>query len=212
MENPIVVDVDNLNHMDFEKHQTSLTQTSSNKTLFLLLLYTIAISILFVYREKQNRVKLRSMEKIEDTIKIKLAEKEQKIYLYEHIKDDLVLHKKSIEPELKIEKIEQELTTDPRYIIINARIILEKTMLKLYKYYYKEEATLNEMITALYRKKILSPALNNYAHTIKAFGNKAVHPTLNSDEVTKPKDALLVLNTLLQYLEDLKSTNFPEKI
>ncbi len=209
----IVVDLDNLNHMDFEKHQPSFnnTKSRSNITLLLLILYTIGISILFVYREKQNRVKLLSMEKIEDTIKIKLAEKEQKTYLYEHLKDDLEKHKDIIEPELKLDKIENELAADPRYIIINARVILEKTILKLYKYYFKEEATLNEMLQLLHRKRILSPALNNYAHTIKAFGNKAVHPSLNTTSEYKPKDALLVLNTLLQYLQDLKSANLPEK-
>ncbi len=215
----IVVDVNNLNHMNFEKHQPKLKENTSfiasfkekNITLLLLLFYTAALSILFVYREKQNKVKLMHMEKIEDTIKIKLAEKEQKTYLYEHLKDDLVTHKNIIEPELKLEKIEEELTADPRYIIINARVILEKTMLKLYKYYFQDEATLNEMIQALYRKRILSPALHNYAHTIKAFGNKAVHPSLDATSYYKPKDALLVLNTLLQYLQDLKSANLPEK-
>jgi len=208
---PIVVDVENLKHMDFEKHQpTHSAETSYNTTLLLLLLYTVAISILFVYREKQNRVKLFNIEKIDDAIKIKQAEKESESPLYEYIKDDLIRHKDIIEPELKLEKIEEELADNPRYVIVNSRIILEKTILKIYFKNFNETKTLNEMLFILKNKKILSLSLNNYAHTIKAFGNKACHPTVDPSLYQKPKDALLVLNTLLQYLHELKSANLLE--
>jgi len=208
----IVVDVDNMKYMDFEKHQPALQKESSSDTSFLLLLlYTVIISILFVYREKQNKIKLIYQEKIGDAIKIKLAEEEQRPKTLELLKNDLKKHKEIMAPELKLEKIEQDLTEDPTYIIIKARVVLEKTILKLYKFYFQEESTLNEMLYALNKKRILSPALNNYAHTIKAFGNKALHPSLDVNDNYKPKDALLVLNTLLQYLEDLKSVNLPEK-
>ncbi len=218
----IVVDVDNLSHMDFEKHQPKAPKDKSfftnlkdniykNSTLLLLLLYTTAISILFIYREKQNSIKLLNMEKIEDALRIEIAEEEGKTYLFELIKDDLAKHKDTIEPELKLDRIEEGLVADPRYIIINARVILEKTILRLYKHYFNEEATLNEMMQSLYRKRVLNPALNNYAHTIKAFGNKAVHPTLDTTTAYQPKDALLVLGTLSQYLQDLKSADLPEK-
>lgn len=215
---PIVIDPDNLQHMDIERNKVPYNDSTQKKNffqdrlLYILILYTILLSLLFAYREKEHRKQVRNQEVLDDELQLLIAKQKGKTYVFESLADDIEKHKNILEPELKIEKIEAELNNDVNYIIINARIILEKTMLKLYKYYFNEDPpTLNDMMYILHKKRVLTPAMNSYAHTIKAFGNKAIHPTLDPRSRFEPKDGLLVLSSLLQYLEDLKSTDLPEK-
>jgi hypothetical protein len=61
------------------------------------------------------------------------------------------------------------------------------------------------MIYILFKKKILDPQTNGYAHTIKAFGNYAAHPNKNRQITFSSKDALLVLSTLVTFIDALES-------
>ncbi len=210
----IVIDPDNLTRMDFDKkspteenNNRSSNFFSTNSTMLLLLFYTIIISLLFIYREKQHKNKLVLMEKVEDELQIQLAKKNDHANLYEGIDSEIKKHRTILEPELKINGLEERLNSDANYVIISARIVVEKIILKLYSQYFEDEATLNGMMAALYRKRILNPSMNNYAHTIKAFGNRAIHPNLDTPVVFKSKEAVLVIGSLLQFINELDSNN-----
>ncbi len=220
-EKKIVIDPDNLYYMDFENNLSTIKDKGSyfshiykkiteNSTVFLLLFYTIILSSLFIYREKQHRNKLLYMEKIEDELQIQIAKENDKVGIYEVMGREIEKHKSILEPELKIKGLEERLDTDAVYVIITARMVIEKIILKLYSKYFNDQATLNDMMMALYRKRILNPSMNNYAHTIKAFGNRAIHPNINSSIVFETKEAVLVISSLLQFIQELDSANLLE--
>ena len=218
IEKPIVIDPDNLHHMDFENNLSTTkakesffgdvyTKFAENSTIYLLFFYTIILSILFIYREKQHRLKILYVEKREDERRIADAEISARNNIYEGIGQELEKHKGILEPELKIDGLEQRLNTDANYTIINARVVIEKIILKLYSKHFDDEATLNSMMMALYKKRILNPSMNNYAHTIKAFGNKALHPNINAPIVFESKEALFIIGSLLELIKELDSAN-----
>ncbi len=220
-EKRIVIDPDNLHYMNFEDRQSVIKDQESyfanlyekfneNSTVFLLLLYTIILSVLFVYREKQHKNKLVYVEKMEDELQIQLAKESARVDIYEGMGREIEKHKSILEPELKIKGLEERLDTDAVYVIITARMVIEKIILKLYSKYFNDQATLNDMMMALYRKRILNPSMNNYAHTIKAFGNRAIHPNVNSSIVFETKEAVLVISSLLQFIQELDSANLLE--
>ncbi len=219
-EKKIVIDPDNLHRMDFDKNGAIedkgsflgdiYKKVSENSTVFLLLFYTIILSALFVYREKQHKNKLIYMEKMEDELKIQIAKIDSSVDLYEDLGREIEKRKSILEPELKIEGLKERLNSDAVYVIITARMVTEKIILKLYSKYFDNEATLNDMMMALYRKRILNPSMNNYAHTIKAFGNKAIHPNINSPIVFDTKEAVFVISSLLQFIQELDSKNLLE--
>ncbi len=220
-EKRIVIDPDNLHYMNFEDRQSVIKDQESyfanlyekfneNSTVFLLLLYTIILSVLFVYREKQHKNKLVYVEKMEDELQIQLAKESARVDIYESMGREIEKHKSILEPELKIKGLKERLDTDAVYVIITARMVIEKIILKLYSRYFDDQATLNDMMMALYRKRILNPSMNNYAHTIKAFGNRAIHPNVNSSIVFETKEAVLVISSLLQFIQELDSANLLE--
>jgi hypothetical protein len=47
----------------------------------------------------------------------------------------------------------------------------------------------------------------NYAHIIKAFGNKAVHPNINKPVTFTKQDVLMVLSVLLLFLKECDQNN-----
>ena len=63
------------------------------------------------------------------------------------------------------------------------------------------------MIIYLYKKRVLNHNIHNYAHIIKAFGNKVAHPNIRIPEQFDSKDATLVLGSLLQLLKEFQSNN-----
>ena len=217
-EKKIVIDPDNLHYMNFEDGQSVVKDQESyvanlyeklieNSTVFLLLFYTIILSALFVYREKQHKNMLVYMEKMEDELQIQIAVIDANVDLYEDLGREIEKHRSILEPELKVEGLKERLSSDAVYVIITARMVTEKIILKLYSKYFDNEATLNDMMMALYRKRILNPSMNNYAHTIKAFGNKAIHPNINSPVIFETKEALFVISSLLQFIKELDSKN-----
>ena len=88
-----------------------------------------------------------------------------------------------------------------------SRVVLEKILLDICSKNNLEEETLNNMIYVLFKKRILDPQTNGYAHTIKAFGNYAAHPNKNKQITFSSKDAILTLSTLITFLSVLESKN-----
>lgn len=184
---------------------TAVKSISSTNNL-LLIVYTILISLLFLYREKQNRKTISLLEKRDDELKI-LAAKQNFTTIYSNLSDELKPFEKIIESDINLETLEEKINNESKYLILASRIILEKLIMTHYAKYYEEEATLNIMIVSLYRKRILNHNMHNYAQIIKAFGNKVAHPNIKNPEKFNSKDATLVVGSLLQFLKELDANN-----
>lgn len=209
--NELVLDLDHLNSADLEnntKPEFSLLKIEDPFAIsnVALIIYTVLISIFFVVREKQNRLKLVQLEKQDDEIKIELAKKNAKPNLFENIKDELKKFDSILRDDIQYEKIEEKIENEPKYVILAARIVIEKVLLGLYKSCFTDESSLNQMIVLLYKQKLINQKANNYSHIIKAFGNRAAHHSHNQKNEFTKQEAILVVSTLVELLKELNTT------
>lgn len=179
----------------------------TNLLVIILIIYSIGLSMLFTYREK-SRI---SKEMLDEKLKIEKERIQSKVNIFENIEKELKKYENIISPEMKLENLDKRIDTDTNYVIFNSRVVLEKILLNICKKNNIEEETLNSMIFTLYKKEILNPQTNGYAHTIKAFGNRVAHPNIKHPIIFTPKDALLILSILVALLELLKSQNLIEE-
>lgn len=187
---------------------SNLFSKDTNILIIFLLIYSIGLSMLFTYRER-SRI---SKEMLDEKLKIEKERIQSKVNIFENIEDELKKYENIISPEMKLENLDKRIDTDTNYVIFNARVILEKILLNLCKSNDIEEESLNKMIYLLFKKDILTHQTKSYAHTIKAFGNRVAHPSIKNPILFTPKDALLVLSTLVALLEIFKSQNLLEGI
>jgi len=179
-------------------------KTISNENL-LLFLYTIIISILFIVREKQNKTKEMINQKKQDQLLIKIAKKNTNISI--DLESDLSQYSNILSSDIDIKNIDDKIDKEGKYLIIASRVIVEKLLLELYTEHFDEEATLNTIIYKLQKAKLINTSILNYAHIIKAFGNKAVHPNIKNPVVFTKQEVLLVLTTLSQFLKEIDTNN-----
>lgn len=198
-------DFPNIN-VKLEPEKSILFTKDSNILVVLLIIYSIGLSLLFTYREK-SRI---SKEMLEEKIKIEKDRIQSKVKIFENIEEELKKYENILNPEMKIDNLDKKVDLEPNYIIFNSRVVLEKILLNICKKYDLEEETLGSMIYSLYKKQILTPVTHGYSHTIKAFGNRAAHPNLKNPIVFTPKDALLVLSTLISLLSIFESEKLLE--
>ncbi len=222
-EKKIVVDPDNLDRMDFEKKSSTAEATKSNldnrfsenRLLLLLLLYTIILSFLFMYREKQNKKKLAYMKKQEDALRIAVIQAEEKGKIYENMWDDMEKFKYLLEPELKICSLKDQLEKNidccmADGIIVSTRKVLEKTLLPLqYETFpnFKGETTLNGMIYHLGEKDVLTRTMKKDAKAIQSLGNTAAHADTDATIAFEARDAISSINYLLRFIKELDTAN-----
>jgi hypothetical protein len=181
----------------------NFSEKNSYLVLFLII-YSIALSVLFTYRERGRVIDERLKEKIQ----IEKAQKQQsKINIYNNIENELLKYKEILSPELTLEHLDEKIDKDINYILFSSRTVLEKVLLSICLNNNIQEETLGDMMYVLYRKKFLNPQTNGYAHTIKAFGNRAAHPSIKKPIKFNSKDALLVLSTLVTLLNELHTQN-----
>lgn len=127
----------------------NIDQVVSSENIFTII-YGFLVSILFVYREKQNRDKISKLEKVEDELKIQFAK--QKTTIYEDISKELEKYKEIIKHDINLEAINERIEKEPKYIVIASKNILEQIITKMYqKYLNKENENLNVMLTELYK-------------------------------------------------------------
>ncbi len=180
-----------------------LLNKDTNILLIVLLIYSVGLSMLFTYRERARDLREKQNEKI-------LIEKEKnqsKINIYENIEHELQKYQSILTPEFNFEDLDRKIEKDIKYILFASRVVLEKILLDICNKNDLQEETLNDMIYILFKKRILDPQTNGYAHTIKAFGNYAAHPNKNKLVEFSSKDALLVLSTLVTFLNILETKN-----
>jgi hypothetical protein len=213
-----IVDLDNIDNIknmdDLEKNTNTIDRsfianiqrvTSSNTIL--MFIYTAILSFLFIYREKQNRAKILLLEERDDELKIAIAKKNETIY--KDITQELKPYEELIKNDIRIDQLDTRINEEPKYIIIASKNIVEQIITRLYKKYFNEENTnLNIMMMSLYKKRVLGHDLNNYAHIIKAFGNKANH----TGKIFDSQEAMLVIGNLLQFLKELDNKKLLEKV
>jgi hypothetical protein len=207
-----VSDLDGINkekNLEENALQVGIQKLSSPNKL-LLIIYTVLLSGLFLYREKQNRNKIALLERRDDELKI-LKAQQSSTTIYTNLSDELKPFQKIIEADINLDTLEDKINNESKYLILASRIVLEQLISHLYLKYFKEDASLNIMIVALYKKRVLNHNMHNYAHIIKAFGNKAAHPNVRKPEIFNSKDATLVLGSLLQLLKELESNHLLEK-
>lgn len=208
---PLIVDLNeienirNIDQIDSETNQQAPSHIYKLKNNLFLIIYTIAIALLFVYREKQNRINSLLLEKQED--QIKMLEAKQKMPIQENLFEELKHYESILAPDLKLDTLEEKLHSEPKLLIAISRMVLEKIITAVYSRYTSEEATLNDMIVALHRNKKFNHEMNNYAHIIKGFGNSALHTNKTNPAVFNAKDAMLVLGILLQFIKELDKHN-----
>ena len=194
-------DFPNIN-VDLQPETHSLFSEKNNYLILFLIIYSLALSMLFTYRERSRTIDERLNEKIQ----IDKAQKQQsKINIYNNIENELMKYKDILSPEFNIEHLDEKIDKEVNYILFNSRIVLEKIFLSICLSKNIEEGTLGEMMYTLYKKRILNPQTNGYAHTIKAFGNRAAHPNIKKPIKFNSKDALLVLSVLVTLLNELHS-------
>lgn len=210
-----IIDLHSLDYTDIklERQETAFDNFKSifnfkdNLLFFSLLVYSIILSILFTYREKNNRYLLHNQELKMDQLKIDIARKEAKMNIYDEIEKGLLRYKDILSPELNMNDLDKKINTDINYILFSSRVVLEKIMLHICTFQNIQTGTLNEMIIILYKKRIFNTQINSYSHTIKAFGNRVAHPNIKNPIRYDTKDALLVLSTLVTLLQELESKN-----
>ncbi len=212
----LIIDVDNLHRVN-PKLDSSLIEPSykklipNNPTTLLFYLYTIILAFLFIYREKQHRKKLIYLERQEDILQIELAKQSNSINVEREIEKEIEKYKDILNPELDAKTFKNQLEISPEAVIIMSRKITEKILLRIYKKHYNGETHFNNIIITLLNKRIITHNISNLAHTIKAFGNKAVHASLDNPTVFTNKDALLVVGSLLHLVDELQVSNLLEK-
>ena len=180
--------------------------TQNNFLLVFLLIYSVALSMLFTYRER-SRI---SKEMLEEKISIEKERIQSKVNIFDNVEIELQKYKQIISPELKLEDLDKKIDHDVNYVLFSSRVVLEKVLLSICQKHNILEETLSSMIMVLYKKRVLDPQTNGYAHTIKAFGNRVAHPNLTNPMNFSTKDALLVLSTLVALLNILESKNLIE--
>ncbi len=198
-------DFPNIN-VKLESENSNIFTTDNNILVVLLIIYSIGLSLLFTYREK-SRI---SNEMLEEKIKIEKDRIQSKVKIFEDIEGELKKYEYIIKPEMKIDNLDKKIDSDSNYVIFNSRVVLEKVLLNICKQYDLQEETLGSMIYTLNKKRILNPTSHGYSHTIKAFGNRAAHPNLKNPIIFTPKDALLVLSTLISLLAMFESEKLLE--
>jgi hypothetical protein len=176
---------------------------NNNLLIIFLLFYSIALSMLFTFRER-SRI---SKEMLDEKLKIEKERMQSKINIFEDIEVELKKYENILSPEMKLENLDKRIDTDTNYVLFNARVVLEKILLNICKVNEIEEEPLNKMIYLLFKKEILTHQTKSYAHTIKAFGNRVAHPSIKQPIIFTSKDALLVLSTLVALLEIFKTQN-----
>ncbi len=176
---------------------------NNNLLIIFLLIYSIALSMLFTFRER-SRI---SKEMLDEKLKIEKERMQSKINIFEDIEVELKKYENILSPEMKLENLDKRIDTDTNYVLFNARVVLEKILLNICKVNEIEEEPLNKMIYLLFKKEILTHQTKSYAHTIKAFGNRVAHPSIKQPIIFTSKDALLVLSTLVALLEIFKTQN-----
>lgn len=72
--------------------------------------------------------------------------------------------------------------------------------------------TLDAMIKELRNKKILNKKALSYANTIKAFGNISAHPDFNNPFEFTQKDAKIISNALVLFIEEVQTQNQSHEI
>lgn len=211
-----IIDLDNIEniHTVDELEKNIVNQSLGNRLQKVVsldnistILYSILISILFIFREKQNRDKIFQLEKKDDDKNIKLAKLQKTIY--KDLSSSLKPFEQMIKHDIKLDILDERINEEPKYIIIASKNVLEQIITKLYKNYTNQENTnLNLMMTALYKKRVLNHNMNNYAHIIKAFGNKANH----TNKLFDSKEATLVVGSLVEFFGELEKQNLIEQI
>lgn len=184
---------------DFEELSFSKKVESviSSENIFTLM-YGLLVSILFIFREKQNRDKIYKLEKVEDDLNIQLAK--QKTTIYSDISKELEKYKELIKYDINLELLDERIENEPKYIVIASKNILEQIITKMYKKYLNLENTnLNIMLNYLYKNRKLNHDTNNYAHIIKAFGNKANH----TSKIFDSREATLAISNLIEFLKTI---------
>jgi hypothetical protein len=198
--------LDDFNHQQYKDNSLkSKAINIINSSNIWLVIYTIFISILFIVREKQNRKKIIQNEKLEDRLRIISAKKDNNIDpdLFNGLKE----YSNYISNEIDLNKLEDKIINESNLLIFSARLILERLFLELYSENNSEEATLNTMIYKLNKSKTITTSMLNYAHIIKAFGNKAAHPNIKDPIIFTKQDVKLVLSNLLQLLKEIDKHN-----
>ena len=203
----IIVDPNSIQSMNIDTNSKI-----DNKTLIILFIYTIIISLLFMYREKENRKRILYLDKIEDRLRIEQEIKKKQNYIYESIENSLLKYQDILEPEFSLKELNRQVEANRNYVLINSRVVLEKIILHIYKAYFTEDTTLNNMMKELFKKRIFTPSLNSYAHTIKAFGNKALHPSIEKSISFEVNEAMLVLSSLNEFLKELNEKKLLKNI
>ena len=226
-ENRIVIDPDNLHRMNFENHlSTSKAEGSflgdvyiafsENSTVFVLLFYTIILSVLFIYREKQDRKKaIYDQKKNDDLIIARLQAEERVEKIHKNMWDDMEKYKHILEPELKICSLREQLENNIDCcmvdgIIVSTRKVLEKILLPLQHEAFpnfKGIVSLNGMIHHLGKKGILTRSMENDTKAIQSVGNRAAHADTDATIALESRDAISAINYLLRFIKELDALN-----
>lgn len=185
---------------------SNLFSQNNNILILFLIVYSVGLSMLFTYRER-SRI---SKEMLEEKIKIEKDRIQSKVNIYDNIEKELVKYSNIVSPEINLEDLDKKIDHDINYVLFSSRVVLEKVLLNICQIHNISEETLSEMIMILYKKRVLDPQTNGYAHTIKAFGNRVAHPSRKNPIQFTTKDAMLVLSTLVTFLNILESKKLLE--
>ena len=224
-EKKITINPDNITRMDFEKEQLSAEENvnslwgntygllKSNSTLILLFLYTVIIVALFIYKEKQNRIKLEYLKIKEDELLVAKLRAEERGHIYDSLWDDMEKYRDSLEPELKVCALRDQLEKNLECcmadgIIVSTRKVLERLLLPLQYQTFPDfdgKTTLNGMIYHLSKKGVLTKTMEKDARAIQSRGNTAAHADTDASIAFDAKDAMSSIGYLLHFIKELEA-------
>jgi hypothetical protein len=139
------------------------------------------------------------LHKIIDELKVKEVNLVEKMKIYESI----------VNPPIDFINFENILQLDPESIIFKCRKVAEKIIILLYEKYIgsSKYKNLDTMIKDLKYSKILNTKAFTYANTIKAFGNISAHPDIEKPSIFSQKDAKIISNALVLFIEEINETS-----
>lgn len=203
----------------------------SRPTIFISLMI-ILLFLLFRSNQKilERQIRMQEYDLLKRLRKQKLVKKENRTLKSNEkdlLKDINLLKSKNIDiatkmkaydkiinPPLNAFKFDDIINLDPESIIFKSRKVTEKLLSHVYLNHFNQNdfSTLDVKIKKLYKDGAITKKAQNYAFTIKAFGNISAHMDIENPVVFVKSDALIVSNALLLLIDELISLNLIDKL
>jgi len=156
--------------------------------------------------EKVFEVKYTTQMEIVDT-REEIAKESREYHI--NIYKKLFKYNSIIKPILNVEKIRENIESDPDYVIFKIRKVVEVITSKIYidnGGKNENRISQNDKIRYLsFEKKVLSKKAQSHLHTIRTIGNVSVHEDIANTSKILKEDAYFIVTALILLIEELQA-------